>query len=48
MRWRKEVKYGSRNSDIISHPVDVRLGKLLTVLIQNLQGIQGVFVLIYR
>jgi hypothetical protein len=22
MRWRKEVKYGSRDSDIISHPVD--------------------------
>jgi hypothetical protein len=49
MRRHKLGKYDSEDSDIMSHPAYSeawRLGRLLTILIQNVQGIQGVSVLV--
>jgi hypothetical protein len=41
MRWHKEGIRDSEDANIMSHPTD-------TVLVQNLQGTLGVFVLVYR
>jgi hypothetical protein len=41
IRWHKEGIRDSEDANIMSHPTD-------TVLVQNLQGTPGVFVLVYR
>jgi hypothetical protein len=38
MKWHKEWKHDSEDSNIMSHPADGKPWQVLTVLIQNFQG----------
>jgi hypothetical protein len=38
MKWHKEGKHDSEDSNIMSHPADGKPWQVLTVLIQNFQG----------
>jgi hypothetical protein len=48
MKWHKEGKRESEDPDIMSHPTNSEVWHALAVLILNLHGAQGVFVLVCR